>query len=65
MKKIKKENLYFFWSAAMVLCIALSLIALIFSSCGSRYGNIDGTRAEASGVAFMDEEYLKVDTQTL
>lgn len=33
MKKSKSDGVYFFWSAAMLLCVVLAVFVLIFSSC--------------------------------
>lgn len=40
--KANKNNLYLMWSAAILLCMALSLFALVFSSCAKS----DGTRVK-------------------
>ncbi len=43
--KANKNNLYLMWSAAILLCMALSLFALIFTSCAKS----DGTRVKDDG----------------
>ncbi len=38
MKKTKSDGVYFFWSAAILLCMLLAVFALIFTSCAKSNG---------------------------
>ena len=39
MNKSKKDNIYFFWSASIILCVLLAVFALMFTSCSKPEAN--------------------------
>lgn len=50
-----KEKLYFFWSSAIVLCVALAFFSLIFASCADIRDTGDTSPADVIEPAQADE----------
>lgn len=53
--KINKKSMYFVWSAGIILCLVLSLFALLFSSCASPKSEGETGSSASGGFAISGE----------
>lgn len=63
MKKTKSDGVYFFWSAAILLCMLLAIFALIFTSCAKSNGKpITSPSPDVSTPGEQDPDVLPPST---
>lgn len=54
--KIDKKTVYTFWTGGIILCVALSIFALIFASCAKPSGTGGTQTGEPEGSGFVSDE---------